>query len=114
MLLPDEGQPNGRAADATGEIIAQDKGRQMPTKKGLTVTIARVRRQTVTLLKPALRVPCSACRSEVEALTRSQAEAFLGIQDWELDALLAQGDVHTIPTWGRQSWVCKNSLFRKP
>lgn len=85
----------------------------MPTKKGLTVTIARVRRQTVTVLKPALRAICPACRREVEALTRLQAQAVLGIQDWALDQLLARGDVHAIPTWGRQSWVCKNSLFRK-
>lgn len=77
------------------------------------MTIGRVRRRTVTMLTPALRAPCSACRREVEALTRIQAEAVLGIQDWALDELLAKGDVHTIPTWGRQLWVCKNSLFRK-
>jgi hypothetical protein len=85
----------------------------MHMKKGLTVTIGRVRRQTVTVLKPILRAPCSTCRNEVEALTRTQAQAVLGIQDWALDELLARGNVHAIPTWGRQSWVCKNSLFRK-
>jgi hypothetical protein len=77
------------------------------------VTIGRVRRQTVTVLTPALRAPCSTYRREVEALTRNQATAILGIQDEALDELLAGGDVHAIPTRGRQLWVCKNSLFRR-
>jgi len=86
----------------------------MLLKKGLTVTFSRIRRQTVTLLRPSLRAPCSTCRTEVEALTRGQAEAILGIGDWALNELIAKGDVHEIPTFGRQLWVCKNSLFRKP
>lgn len=86
----------------------------MLLKKGLTLTISRIRRQTVTLLRPALRAPCPACKREVEALTRGQAEAILGIGDWALNELIVRGDVHEIPTFGRQLWVCKNSLFRKP
>lgn len=86
----------------------------MLLKKGLTVTISRIRRQTVTLLRPALRAPCPACLTEVEVLTRIQAEAILGIGDWALNELIVKGDVHEIPTFGPQLWVCKNSLFRKP
>jgi len=97
----------------TGEIITRDKARQMLSKKGLTVTIARVRRQTITVLKPAMRAPCSACGCEVDAVSRPQAKAILGIRDGPLNELLAGGEVHAIPTWGRQLWVCKNSLFRK-
>lgn len=84
----------------------------MPRKMGLTLTIGRVRSQTITVLQPVFRAPCSICRREVEALSRSQAQGVLGIQDWAFDELLAHGDVHAIPTRGQQSWVCKDSLFK--
>ena len=80
-------------------------------KQKLTVTITRLRRQSMTVLKPALRVPCPFCLREVEALSRVQAACVLGIKERMLDELLAGGRIHSIQTINHHLWVCKDSLF---
>jgi hypothetical protein len=78
------------------------------------VTVTAVRKTVVTGAAPAertVRVPCTVCGREVDALTPSAAGALLRADSRQLQELVCLGSVHAIATASGAVWICRPSLF---
>lgn len=80
-------------------------------KRKLTVTITKSRRQVIAVPAAVLRVHCSFCERDVNALSIAQAAAVLAAAGRMLDAVIASGQVHVIGIPGGSNRVCQDSLF---
>ena len=76
-------------------------------KRKLTVTVTKIRRQTVLAQAHVLRSRCPVCQREVETVSQAEAAEMLMIVSRRLDDLLTCGELHDIP--GLR--VCKDSLL---
>ncbi len=83
--------------------------REGPTKRKLTVTITKVRRQTVVVPTSVLRGHCPVCNRQVEMVTSAQAAQFLEVGDCTLQALVSAGEIHAVEAVGG-ILLCKESL----
>lgn len=81
--------------------------------KRLKMKVTTVRQQTVVTANESLRLSCPVCEREVEMLSGVRALGILGVDHQTLNRLVAAGQVHSVQTVSRNTWVCKESLFSK-
>lgn len=81
-------------------------------KRRLTLTVTKIRRQTVAEKIFNLRAFCRIYGFETQTLSLAQTAVFLEIEDRMLKCLIAVGKVHAIQTASGNLRVCKNSLFK--
>jgi len=106
-LLP----PLASGISVTGQINYNTATvREDPTKRKLTVTITKVRRQTVVVPTSVLRGLCPVCNREVEMVTAAQAAEFLEVGDSSLQTLISAGEIHAVATVTGVLLLCKESL----
>jgi len=79
-----------------------------------TLRIRQVRRVSGTEVRTPVVVPCIGCGRDVTGVTPVEAIRLLQSLEESLGDLLGQGIVHAIPTAAGTTWICRDSLFRRP
>ncbi len=80
-------------------------------KETRRLIITTTRRRILRLRPLLVCARCPVCGREVETLAQAQAAEALEISLLRLDALLAEGRLHAIPTVSGSVRICRDSLF---
>lgn len=80
-------------------------------KETRRLIITTTRRRILRLRPLLVCARCPVCGREVETLAQAQAAEVLEINLLRLDALLAEGRIHAIPTVSGSVRICRDSLF---
>jgi hypothetical protein len=83
------------------------------TKTSRRIKVTALHRRVTRTQPAALRARCLVCGREVEIITSAQAAEILQVSNRILEGLIADREVHAVPTVSGNRWVCKESLFLK-